>query len=47
MFEALTISQLARIVDQAIQIVAVDGAPSQLPPSIKRVARKTALVEVD
>ncbi len=47
MFESLTISQLARVIDQDIQIAAVNGAPSQLPPAIKRVARKAVPVEVD
>jgi len=47
MFDSLTIAQLARVVDQEVQIVAVNGAPSQLRPAIKRVARKAVSVKVD
>jgi hypothetical protein len=47
MFESLTVAQLARAVDQEVQIAAVNGAPSQLRPAIKRVARKAVSVEVD
>jgi amino acid adenylation domain-containing protein len=45
MFEALTIAQLARVVDQEVQIAAVNGASSQFRPAIKRVARKAVSVD--
>jgi hypothetical protein len=47
MFDSLTIVQLARVVDQEVQIAAVNGGPSQLRPAIKRVARKAVSVKVN
>jgi iturin family lipopeptide synthetase A len=46
MFESPTIAQLAEVIDQALQ-TGVNGAPSHLRPAIKRVARRTVLVNVD
>jgi acyl carrier protein len=47
MFESPTVAQLAEVINQAMQTAGVDGTPSQLRQPIKRIERKTALVEVD
>jgi acyl carrier protein len=47
MFEAPTVAQLAEVVDQAVQTAGVNGASAQARPAIKRVERKTALLNVD
>ena len=46
MFESPTISQLAQVIDQALQVAGVSGAPSHLLPDIKRMVRKAAPLPV-
>jgi amino acid adenylation domain-containing protein len=46
-FEVPTIAQLAEAIDQAVQSAGVNGASPVGLPTIKRVARKAALVNVD
>jgi amino acid adenylation domain-containing protein len=45
MFESPTIAQLSAAIDIAERAVAANGAPSHSRPAIKRVARKTVVVE--
>jgi acyl-coenzyme A synthetase/AMP-(fatty) acid ligase len=47
MFESPTVTQLAQAVDQMMQAAETNGASSHVRPTIKRVARKTVLVDVD
>jgi hypothetical protein len=47
MFEAPTIAQLAEVIDQARQTARANGAQSLLLPTIKRVARKAAVLAVE
>jgi hypothetical protein len=46
MFEVPTIAQLAEVIDQALQTAGANGAQSHPLPTIKRLARKAALLPV-
>lgn len=46
-FESPTIAQLAQSIGEVLQTAATSGVSSQLRPAIKRVARKTVLLNAD
>jgi amino acid adenylation domain-containing protein len=47
MFESPTIAQLAEVIDQTVQTSAANGPASHRRPAIKRVARKTVLLDAE